>query len=297
MSVEGKIYSPFLRQIVIGIIAAAIFTSLAFAAAAPLKDFGGFKDPALFTRMPNYFLAYSSSFVEKQFDAYEFRVTEGGKAVKKRLEGHFTQYCYTFDPVSGAQMPSSLQIIRNYQNAAAKIGGQVLYDSSATTIRITKKDQEIWVEVDPVNSGKGYYLRIVERQAMQQQIIANADALQAGLAETGHVEVPGIFFDTGKAEIKPESGPALQEVAKMLKANPNIKVWVVGHTDYVGVADANVVLANARATAVVKALTQQYGIDAKRLSPYGVGPYAPVASNATEEGRAKNRRVELVVQP
>ena len=74
-------------------------------------------------------------------------------------------------------------------------------------------------------------------------------------------------------------------------------VWVVGHTDYSGTAEANVTLANARAAAVVKALSQKYGIDGKRLAAYGVGPYAPVASNLSEEGRAKNRRVELVVAP
>jgi OmpA-OmpF porin, OOP family len=156
---------------------------------------------------------------------------------------------------------------------------------------------ETWAEIWPINRGISYYVRIIERQVMQQQVTANADAMQAGLTQYGHVEVPGILFDFNKADIKPESEPALQEVAKLLKANPGIRVWVVGHTDYVGAADKNVALANARAASVVKALTQKHGIDVKRLSPYGVGPYAPVASNTSEEGRAKNRRVELVVQP
>jgi OmpA-OmpF porin, OOP family len=86
-------------------------------------------------------------------------------------------------------------------------------------------------------------------------------------------------------------------VAKLLKANPALKVWVVGHTDNVGPAETNVTLSKARAASVVKALSQKNGADGKRLAPYGVGPYAPVATNATEEGRAHNRRVELVAQP
>ena len=195
-------------------------------------------------------------------------------------------------------MPSPLQIIRNYQNAATKIGGEVLYDNSLqTTLRIVKNGQETWIEVNPTGGGNTYYVRIVERQAMQQQVTANADVMQAGLAQNGHAEVPGILFDFNKADIKPESDAALQEVAKLLKANPGMRVWVVGHTDYVGTAEANVSLANARAAAVVKSLMQKYGIDGKRMSPFGVGPYAPVASNLSEEGRAKNRRVELVIAP
>ena len=108
------------------------------------------------------------------------------------------------------------------------------------------------------------------------------------------VEVPGIFFDFGKAELKPESDAAIKEIAKLLQANPALKLWVVGHTDAVGSAEANVTLSNARAAAVVKALTQQNAIDPKRLAPFGAGPYAPVSSNDSEDGRARNRRVELV---
>ena len=139
-----------------------------------------------------------------------------------------------------------------------------------------------------------YTLVIVEVQKMQQDVVANADALKSGLADSGHVEVPGIFFDTAKSVLKPESDAALNEIAKLLQANPALKVWVVGHTDAVGSPDSNMALSNARAASVIQALTQKNGIDAKRLAPFGAGPYAPVASNDSEEGRAKNRRVELV---
>jgi len=82
----------------------------------------------------------------------------------------------------------------------------------------------------------------------------------------------------------------------MLKANPTLKVYVVGHTDNVGVLAANIDLSKRRAASVVDALTTQYGISASRLQPYGDGPYAPIASNDAEDGRALNRRVELVKQ-
>jgi outer membrane protein OmpA-like peptidoglycan-associated protein len=126
--------------------------------------------------------------------------------------------------------------------------------------------------------------------------VADAAALRSGLKENGHVEVPGIVFDFGKSDIKPESEPALKELAAMLQANAALKVGVVGHTDNVGLVESNMTLSGARAAAVVKALVQR-GIGANRLAPHGAGPYAPVASNNTEEGRARNRRVELVAQP
>jgi outer membrane protein OmpA-like peptidoglycan-associated protein len=108
------------------------------------------------------------------------------------------------------------------------------------------------------------------------------------------VAIYGILFDTGKADLTPASGPALVEIAKLLKANAGLKVCVVGHTDMVGDLATNVTLSQARAQAVVSALVSQHGIVGSRLIPFGAGPYSPVASNKTEEGRAKNRRVELV---
>ena len=192
---------------------------------------------------------------------------------------------------------SPLKVLRNYQNAATRIGGKVVYESgdhNQTTLRISRPGQETWVSVEA--GASDFALVIVERQAMKQDVVANAGALQSGLAEVGHVEVPGIYFDFGKSEVKPESKPALEQVATLLQANPSMRVWVVGHTDSVGSAESNVALSNARAASVIRVLTQQMGIAPRRLAPHGAGPYAPVASNKTEEGRAKNRRVELVEQ-
>jgi OOP family OmpA-OmpF porin len=130
---------------------------------------------------------------------------------------------------------------------------------------------------------------------MKQDVVADAAALGASIAATGKAAVYGIYFDTGKSVVKPESIPALDEITKLLKQNSGLALYVVGHTDYVGALDLNLKLSADRADAVVKALVAR-GIAASRLKGAGVGPYCPVASNRSEEGRAKNRRVELVEQ-
>lgn len=262
------------------------------AAMAAMSDYNGYKDPALFTRMPHYFLSGEGSFTDTPFDAFEFMIQNGTQSI----EGHHLHYTYDFDESAG-NMPGTLQIVRNYEAAAKKIGGVVLFeDVRRTTIRIARNGQETWAFLEAFNDGRNYELHIIERQQMKQDVLASAAAFQAGLKENGHVAVPGIFFDFGKAEIKPESDAALNEVVKLLQGSPALKVWVVGHTDNVGSPESNMTLSSTRAAAVVKALMQK-GIAPKRLAPQGAGPYAPVATNDTDDGRAHNRRVELVKQP
>jgi OOP family OmpA-OmpF porin len=113
---------------------------------------------------------------------------------------------------------------------------------------------------------------------------------------TGHISIYGIYFDTGKSEIKPESDTALAEIARLLQNNGALKLYIVGHTDNVGFFDSNIQLSKDRADAVAEALTGKYGIAATRLKSYGVASLAPVASNDTEDGKAKKRHVELVKQ-
>ena len=263
-----------------------------FVAAAQMTDCQKCKDPALFTRMPHYFLPNDDSVVDTPFDAVEFMVKNG----TQRVEGHHLHYAYAWDEAAGTS-PGFLQIVRNYEAAAKKLGGEILFsDVRRTTIRIAKGGAETWVALEAFNEGRQYELNIIEKQAMKQDVVADAAALRSGLRAEGHVEVPGIFFDTGKSDVKPESESALKQLVALLQADPALKVWVVGHTDNVGSVEINMTLSNARAAAVVKALVGR-GIGAARLAPYGAGPYAPVASNATEEGRSRNRRVELVAQP
>jgi outer membrane protein OmpA-like peptidoglycan-associated protein len=138
---------------------------------------------------------------------------------------------------------------------------------------------------------------VVEIVAMQEDLVAvDAAALARGIDREGRVSVYGIYFDTDKADIKPESKPALDEIGKLLKSRSGLKLYLVGHTDMTGALAHNRALSEARARAVVKALVNDYGIAAERLEGYGVGPLAPAASNATSEGKAKNRRVELVAR-
>ena len=130
----------------------------------------------------------------------------------------------------------------------------------------------------------------------QRMEVVNADAMTSGLAAEGRVALYALFFDTGKSELKAESAPQLAEMGRFLKSKPALKVLVVGHTDNRGALDANLELSRRRAQAVVAALVSQQGIPAARLTAQGVGMAAPVATNASEAGRTKNRRVELVQQ-
>jgi outer membrane protein OmpA-like peptidoglycan-associated protein len=266
-----------------------VWLSLLIAGVALAEEDRGGKDHPLFNRMPGTWI-YSYKAVD--FDAHTF-IDEKGKKVN--VEGRY--YYIHYYPETGTPQLSKLKILRNYENAVKKIGGVVLKSDldDASYMKLVKGGKEIWVEVRACN-GQEPELFIIEKEAMAHEIVANAEAFSNDLKETGHVAVYGIYFDTGQSVIKPESEAAMSEIAKLLKKEAGLKVNVVGHTDNVGGMDSNMKLSQARADAVVQALVGKYGIDANRLKAYGVGPLAPVASNDTEEGKAKNRRVELVKQ-
>jgi outer membrane protein OmpA-like peptidoglycan-associated protein len=252
-------------------------------------DAGGAKDHPLFNRMPGYFI---QRYDEKDFAAHTFRDSGLNEL---NVEGHLYEIRYALK--SGAKEPSRTQVLRNYENAVRKIGGTVLksdWDGSSY-MKVAKDGKEIWAHIDAYITSE-FTLFVVEKGAMSQDIVANAEVFAHDLKATGHAAVYGIYFDTGKSVIKAESDAALAEIAKLLKGNGGLKVNVVGHTDNVGGIDSNMKLSQARADAVIQALTGKHGIAAGRLKAYGVGPLAPVASNDSEEGRAKNRRVELVKQ-
>lgn len=252
-------------------------------------DVKGGKDHPLLSRMPGF---HVSEYKEKDFDSYKFLDRNGKKIA---VEGRFYYLQYNID--KGAAQPGELKIRRNIQEALKKIGGQVVFDDNfnkASSIMLQKDGKETWVEVRAYPTL--YRLWIVEKEAMKQEVVANAAAMGNDINTTGHVSVYGIYFDTGRSEIKPESDAALAEIAKLLKNTGTLKLYVVGHTDNVGSFDSNMKLSRDRADSVVKALTGKYGIAAARLKPYGVSSLAPVTSNDTEDGKAKNRRVELVKQ-
>ncbi len=142
------------------------------------------------------------------------------------------------------------------------------------------------METDYPRKGPRVFLGIVEKAQLETGLITAMDMLLE-IEQNRHVAIYGIYFDFGKTDIKPESEPTLKEIAKLLKENPQLKVYIVGHTDNVGKLDYKMDLSRRRAEAVVRELTTKYGIDKSRLIPFGVGPLAPTASNDAEEGRAK----------
>ena len=140
-------------------------------------------------------------------------------------------------------------------------------------------------------------LDVVELKGMDTGLVAvDADALGADIAKAGSVRIYGILFDVDKADIRPESKPTLETIATLLKNEPKLALFVVGHTDSTGGFEHNMTLSAARARSVVGVLTRDHGVAAGRLEGHGVGPLAPVAANTTEDGRQLNRRVELVAR-
>ncbi len=268
---------------------AAVLVPAAVLGAAPPADRTGCADHPLFTRMDKAIIA---SCQDKAFDALKVRVGEGRKAEERTVEGRFVQVVYRWERAPGFP-PSRTAVLRNYQNAARAIGGKVLHEGEGrTTLLIARGGSETWAEVSEY--GGSVTLRVVERRAMAQEVEASADALAKDLAATGHAAVYGILFDTGSADLRPESGAALGEIARLLAAQPGLRLRMVGHTDAVGDLAANQRLSEARAAAALSALATMHGVDRARLSAHGVGPLCPVATNDSDEGRARNRRVELV---
>jgi outer membrane protein OmpA-like peptidoglycan-associated protein len=203
----------------------------------------------------------------------------------------------------GAKQASDLQVSRNYAAAVRNMGGSVLFEGVCENAdcaancgyqmvvgKILKNNSEMWVEVVPFNEGNDYYITIVVKEAMKQDVTASA--MLDALNKQGFIALY-INFDTGKSTIKPESKPIITQIVELLKSNPDLKLSIDGHTDNVGTPKSNKTLSEERAKSVVAAIVAQ-GIDGARLSSTGHGQDKPLADNSTEEGRAMNRRVELV---
>jgi len=246
----------------------------------------------------------------------------------RRVEGEVTWIGYR-----NPRERSTLEVFRNYEQKLAEGGFEILWkcdrmeacggrsfgfalfdrdpeqylhsaDSSPDeSLRhlVGKKsgsEGDVYAQITVYDNGYGPWtrVRVIETQTMEtdQIEVIEADEMAAQIESLGSVSLYGIYFDTDSASIKSESEPTLQEIAKLLGENPGLELIVVGHTDNRGPFEYNIDLSKRRAAAVVEALVSDYGIDRNRLKPWGVGFTAPAASNATEEGRAKNRRVELV---
>lgn len=245
----------------------------------------GGKDHPVFPRMPNY---YIFEYDEKEFDFFDMPIDSKDEEKVQRIEGHKISIRYMIK--EGAKEAGGIQISRNYGNAIKNIGGTVVATQSdfRTTYKVNRNGKEIWAHMYPGSSD--YELTIVERETMKQDITAGE--LLEKLEKEGHVALY-INFDTGKDVIKPDSKPIIDQVVKMLKENAKLNVIIEGHTDNTGDKDGNQLLSEMRSSAVKEALVGG-GIDQKRLESVGYGRTKPIADNDTDEGRAKNRRVEIV---
>ena len=262
-----------------------LFTAVGFAQDDEV-DVEGSKDHPLVSRLPSYYISEYESY---DFNSYTSPYFEGENV----WEGQMTKIGYTLKEASDKQY-SAIQVARNYENAVKKLGGRFLFQEEGRfAARVDKAGVATYVEVTTYNEGRQYQLLFVEQKEMQDEVVIDAATMGKSISQDGKIAIYGIYFDTGKAMLKSESEPTLAQIVAMLQQNPTLKLFVVGHTDSDGPAAANMTLSANRAAAVVAALAGK-GIAATRISSAGVGPYCPVASNRSEEGKARNRRVELV---
>jgi outer membrane protein OmpA-like peptidoglycan-associated protein len=290
---EGKIMKMVIGVVFGVMLAVGLMGGFAFAQ----SDAKDCKDHPLFSKMPNY---YINDCKKSDFDAFEFFDPDSQGKKKVKVEGKKYWIQYNIKSAFWDKPSSPLQIIRNHENAVKKIGGKTYanlwHGGGDLYIQYIKDRSEIWAHVYVSGMGRGYMITLIEKGEMAQEVVADAKTMAADISTSGKVAIYGIYFDFNKADVKPESEPTLKEIAKLLQQDAKLKLYVVGHTDNVGDFNYNMKLSQARADAVVKELVSKHKVDGTRLKPVGVGPAAPVTSNDTEDGKAKNRRVELVKQ-
>jgi OOP family OmpA-OmpF porin len=303
--------------------AAAVLLGMAISspsARAQTRDVAGSKD---YPGIGRFGGSSITGYVVKDFDAARIQAApfkDGQPADARRLEGRVTRIAYR----STAPGPSILEVSRNFETQLAKAGfetrvacdtdacGGIPFTEAIDALpvpqmwldgfdyryyagRKLEAGREIWASVAVSKNNDNIYaqLVVVETGAIENKMI-DAAAMAKGLGDSGHIALYGVYFDTDKAVIKPESRPTLEQIAKLLAGQPQLNVLIVGHTDSQGAYDYNMDLSRRRAEAIVAELTRSYRIAPARLRSAGVGMLAPVGSNATDAGRALNRRVELV---
>jgi len=288
-------------------------------ASAQTRDVAGSRD---YPGIGRFAGSVITGYAVKDFDATRMQAAsfrDGQPTDARRLEGRIVRIAYRTNPG-----PSILEVSRNFETQLAKAGFEILLACDTDTcggIPFTESIDtlpvpQMWVDGfnyryfagRKTEGGRETYASVLVSQNNQDitaQVtvaelgaIANkmvdAAAMAKGLGETGHIALYGIYFDTDKAVLKPESRPTLEQIAKLLASQPQLGVFIVGHTDSQGAYDYNLDLSRRRAEAVAAELVKSFRIVPTRLRTAGVGLLAPVGSNATDAGRALNRRVELV---
>ena len=260
-------------------------------AARAQADADGSKDHPMLSRFPGY---YIEEYDPQDFGTYTFQL---GDDKEQKIEGRYWKISYWLK--DGAKKGGPVELGRNYANLFTQRGGKKLYDTldaggGILTARMPAGGKNFWLEVDVSNSGEVYELTVVEEAAMAQHVEFTAMELARLLNEQGSVALHGILFDTGRATIRDESKGELQSVGDLLKQQPALRLEIQGHTDNVGNTESNRRLSEARAAAVKQYLVSYFGVAGDRLLTAGLGDTKPVGDNKTDEGRAQNRRVELV---
>lgn len=288
--------------------------------AAPLSDEDKAEDNMLLPRYPGAKISR-----HKKIDTETVKIPFAINATEKtplQLIGDVTKHTYTIENVS------TLKVYENYKAAlinadfsfisqceldqcgtekqTSELGGQL---ASSESVYNSYRKPYYLLAKKSLPTGNAYVALFVggyESQVGVQQVILQEKAVQTGLVTVnadnlkqqidvdGKALIYGIYFDTGKAEVKTESKPTLDAIAELLKRNPDLLLYVVGHTDDTGDRAANVTLSKQRADSVVAALVKDYQVATNRLQAQGVGPYAPAGNNTSDAGQQKNRRVELV---
>ena len=277
-----------MKNIISTLLLASLFSLPVFAQ----QDAEGCKDSPMFPkRMPNYLISECKS----NYNEADFNVSANGYNIEHK-EGTMTVIRYDFNNESGQQKPSALQILKNYENAVKSIGGVKVFQSAEEAIgtyKLMKDGKETaWVKIEcGGNDNSDFYsLTIIQLEEMKQEVTSE-DILTA-LNAQGHIALY-INFETGKSEIKAESQKIIDQIFDMLTANPTLKISIEGHTDNVGSPASNQTLSDNRAKSVMSNLLAK-GIDKTRLTAKGLGQTKPIAENTSEDGKAKNRRVEIV---
>ena len=263
-------FKPFKQQVVEG-----RRTSIVYALPAGISTLEAFR---------NY---------EGELKAKGFEILFSGNGQNEELDNGYDRFAdKTYKDSAPENWFTPFTLVKDFRYLAAK--------------KTREDGGEIWASVEAALNSEWDFpefpkgnvvvrLDVVETKAMGNRMVAvKAAEMASKIDETGRVALYGITFDFNKTDLRPESAPTLGEIGKLLQEAPDMRLLVVGHTDNVGTFEFNRDLSARRAAAVVAELVGRYGVAKERLFPFGVAYAAPVASNATEEGRAKNRRVELV---
>jgi OmpA-OmpF porin, OOP family len=286
------------------------------------QDIKGSSDHPMFSRYPDSRIIFyqTVAFEEHNLATKKQESPRFTELSSLRVDGKYTDIVYEHAPDR-----SSLEVVNNYKEALAKGGFQTIFeckgisgcgytsaikgtrytgivvneDGRYLAAKLTQPKGNVYVSLLASQFGGKLRMRltVVEAKPMESGLIRyTAQAMSDDIRNTGRAVLYGVLFDTDKTEPTAASAPAVADIAEVLRKDPALKLLVVGHTDKVGTYEYNLNLSQRRADAVVKQLVGQHQINASRLRAVGVGYAAPVATNQTDEGKAKNRRVELVAQ-